>query len=377
MAVALKERNKMVSIFTTGFDQGKTLENILPLKDSIYEFGDWIPPSVCGYFRKYMTFLRLLWLTIRLILHPQKPTPDLIILDTPSFVLFFLHIFTRYKKFYIHHFPHLRHADLYHQNMLVLSDLPTIKTISYADEILIETKCLQKVFEQSFPQAKKTFLLSPTYETGLWDAKTIDIRRIVPDLPRNHKLFVAFGDYKLSSNFMVILEALEEMTTFTSQNLKEEIHVVIAGNYRRECAGHYDELIQKTKGKIFASQVTFLKQLPTVHKKTLLKACTALIHLVKHDLYPRSIIPAIGMGKPIITVDRGFNSTILTHRISAIFVEADAYKLAVVMTKIANSSTLKTFLGNMARGVYASEFTFKIFGDKLNSLCTKYASGRV
>ncbi|KAF5298519.1 hypothetical protein FQR65_LT00061 [Abscondita terminalis] len=305
---------------------------------------------------------------------PPKPEPKIVILDVNPIAVWFLRTFTSFKTFYVHHFSHLRCAESYCNHTVMVPDLLTFKTINYADEIILQTKSLQTLFERSFPKVKNTFVLTPSYATGLWKDNTIDVRRIVPDLPANYKLFVAFGEYKPKSNFLLILEALEELIEFASQSFREEIHVVLAGNYKNECQKYYNDLIEKAKFKPFASQITFLKQLPTIHKKTLIEACTALLHMVNFDLYPCSIIVAMSMAKPIIAIRNGFAETVLTHRISGIFVEPDSRKLASVMYKIANIDTSRTFLGNMAKGLYVYEFSYPVFCKKIKNLCSKYDS---
>ncbi|KAK4872396.1 hypothetical protein RN001_014425 [Aquatica leii] len=373
VALALKEFHQ-VTIYTTRFDEKETFESALPLRDCVKQAGSWIPNSLCGLFKKLFAVYKSMWLSLQLLIKPPEPRPTIVILDTSTIVLYFLHCFTNYKLFYIHHFPHLRCVDSYYNNMVVIPDLITIKTIGYADEIILQTKPLQEVFERSFPKVKNVNVLTPSYGTGSWNDKTIDVRRIVPDLPITHKLFVAFGDFKKRSNFMLILDALEEVIGFATKSIKEEIHVIFAGNYTSDCFTYYDQLIQKSKSKPFASHVSFLKQLPTVHKKTLIEASTAVIHMVNYDLYPGPIIAAMSLAKPIIAVRNGFAETVLTHRISAIFVDPEPRKLAAVMYKIVNVATLQSFLGNMAEGLYINEYSYKIFCDKINGLCVKHVT---
>lgn len=371
IALALDEKHTTLSIYTTDFGKGDILDSALPLDKYIRKVGTWIPSNICGAFKSVFAAFRTIWLTSKLLMDPPSPEPSVVILDVDPIAILLLSLLSNYKTFYIYNFPHLRCSDHYDKSMCVAPPLLTLKSVRYADEIIVQTKCLQEVFQRSFPETKEPLVLTPSYSTGLWSADTIDVRRIIPDLPTNYKLFVAFGKFMERSNFVLILEAIDKLMISTDHNLQEELHVVIAGSYRNRSLDYYNKLTETIKGKPFASKVSFLKQLPTVHKKTLIQAATAVIHLVDNDLYPGPIIAAMSMAKAIISIDCGFASTVLTHRISGIFIEQDATKLATVIKKIARSPMLQTFLGNMARGKYLTDYSYKSFSDHIFNWCTR------
>ncbi|KAB0792035.1 hypothetical protein PPYR_13996 [Photinus pyralis] len=371
IALALDEKQTTLSIYTTDSGNGDILDSTSPLDKYIRTVGTWIPSNVCGAFKRMFAVFRSIWLTSKLLIDPPSPEPSVVILDLEPIAILLLSLLSNYKTLYIYHFPHLRCSDHYDKSMCVVPPLLTLKSLRYADEIIVQTKCLREVFQRSFPDITEPLVLTPSYSTGLWNADTIDVRRIIPDLPTNYKLFVAFGKFMERSNFLLILEAIDKLMISADNNLKEELHVVIAGSYRNRSPDYYNKLTETTKGKPFASKISFLKQLPTVHKKTLIQAATAVIHLVDNDLYPGPIVAAMSMAKAIISIDCGFASTVLTHRISGIFIEQDATKLATVIRKVAESPMLKTFLGNMARGKYLTDYSHKTFSDQIFSWCTR------
>lgn len=313
---------------------------------------------------------------LKLILFPPTPDPQLVILDVDAIALFILHCFGKHKAIYIHHFPQLRASEFYNCSMHVTPDLITAKCLNYADDIIVQTKGLLDVCRRTYPKLSvDPVVLLPSYDTGPWLEDPIDIRRIIPDLPKDHVLFVAFGEYKNRTNFKLVLDTLEHLFSFAEDSIKKKVHAVLAGHCNESNLSeklHYHDLINKIKDKPYAAQVTFLKQIPIIYQKTLIKECTAVIHPTRHDLYPGPILAAMNLGKPVITVNCGFGVDVMMHRLTGILVEPDPYKFAKVMVKLALSKTLQHFLGDMSYSHFSAAYSFDRLAATLNSMILKH-----
>ncbi|KAF2887139.1 hypothetical protein ILUMI_19035 [Ignelater luminosus] len=373
---ALEKRGHEVTIYTSGFNEDDYDIDCLRENVQIKFSGSWIPNSIFGLFGRTLERIKAIWMSLRLVLFPPKPVPKLVVLDIDAIALLILYFFGKHKTIYIHHFPELRASEFYHCSMHVTPDLITAKCINYANDIIVQTKGLFDVCRRTYPKLSvDPVILLPSYDTGLWLEDSIDVKRIIPDLPKDCVLFVAFGEYKKRTNFKLVLDALEHLFSFAENIIKQKIHVAIAGDYN-DCSSsqnhHYYDLINKIKNKPYAAQITFLKQIPIIYQKTLIKECTALINPTRHDLYPGAILAAMSLSKPIITVNCGFAVDVMMHRLTGVLVEPDPYKFAKVMVKLALSKTLQHFLGDMSYSHFSAAYSFDRFTTKFNNLILKH-----
>lgn len=330
--------------------------------------GWWLP--------KRFTCLKAILMALRMIFFPPSPKPNIVFLDIDSSVLFLFAKLSKYKTIYLNHFTGLRHVDNYSAYMKITSDLVTAKTLKYANEIFVQSKCIGDVFKRSFPKIKKELkYFPPLVDVGLWLQEKIDVKRIVPDLPRNSLMFVVFGDYCRRSNIKLVLDAFENLLQMLDTDLRDRVHLVVAAFCSERSVDqriYYNELTETTKEKYFASQVTFLRQLPTLHKRTLIEESIAVLHPIKHDPFPDTVLAAMRIGRPIIATNTGFPQEILTHRISGILVEADHEKFASAMHKILTNPTTRMFVSDMARDIFRTQFSFETTSRRLDDIMTKH-----
>lgn len=317
-------------------------------------------------------------MALRVCFFPPKPKPEIIILDTNTIALFIFSKLSRYKTILLTHFSAIKELDFFTNYLKVTPDLFTVTTLPHANEILVETECLGEIFKRSFPNIEKELrYITPCVDTGLWKEDCIDIHRVIPDLPMNANLFIVFGPYKKRSNFRLALEALDNLICISEEPLKDKFHLVIGGSCSETNTDelvYYDELIDIAKEKQFGSRVTFLRQLPIVYQKTLLKKSAALLIPAKHDPFPNTIISALMMGKPIIATNSGFAKKSLTHRINGILLDPDPQKFAAAMHKIVVNPMVQMFISEMASDLFRKEYSFDCVSRKINALVMKQIS---
>lgn len=308
-------------------------------------------------------------MSMRIILFPGLSKPKFIFTDVHSFALLLLSKFTKSKTFYVEQFSSMKHAEFYTEYMQITSTLMKAKCLRYADTIITQSTSLADIFQRSYPRVKTTIKsITPFVDCGLWLQDTIDIQRIVPDLHDDMYVFVVFGSYIKRSNFRLALDAFEQLLLLLEHDVKAKVHMVIAGvcsDRSHEQIFNYNELTETTKEKYFASQITFLRQLPTIHKRTLIERSIGVIYPAKHDPFPDIIIAAMSFKRPIITTNTGFAKEVLTHRISAILIDADSNLFAAAMYKILMNLTIRKFISDMAYDVYRTQYSS-------TSLCKKF-----
>lgn len=311
-------------------------------------------------------------MAFRIALFPGITKPKFVFLNVHPIASLILYKFTKYKLFYVEPFSGLKQADYYSDEMAIRSTLWRAKCLHYTDAIITQSTCLGDVFRRSFPRVQTTIrYINPLIDIGLWTQTPLDPRRIIPDLANDATLLVTFGDYVQRANLRLALEAFEELLLLLDNDLKHKVHMVVAGTCSErafEQKYYYNELTESAKEKYFASQITFLRQLPTIHKRTLIERSVGVIYPAKHDPYPEVIIAAMCYKRPIITTNTGFARTVLTHRISALLVPSSPNMFAAAMYKIVMNPPIERFISDMAHEIYRTQFAATVMYRKLQNL---------
>ncbi|KAJ8931566.1 hypothetical protein NQ314_015513 [Rhamnusium bicolor] len=336
--------------------------------------GWWIPRSILGLFRNHMSALKAAWMALRLIFFPPEPKPELIILDVSMFALYVLNLFTSYKLFYLENFLELKNTDACYEHSRIYPTLLEAKWIKLADEIIVETIGFAEILKKSYPSIiRQPKILYPSIDIGLWNEPGIKIQRIIPDLMDNTILFLSVGKFRRSSNFRLALDAFELLLELIDDTaVTKRFQLVIAGNCKcLEEKFYYNEMMAAAKERMCASQVTFLKQLPIIHEKTLILESAIMIHPAKNDVYSDFLLKAMSLGKPIVAANKGIASKLLVHRLSGVIIEPDPRMFAIAMKKLMMSPHLQVFLGDMAKDTFDKSYSFESFCSKINKITRK------
>ncbi|CAH1119751.1 unnamed protein product [Phaedon cochleariae] len=372
IALAYHKLGYKVTILTSQYDKHDCIGDV-KFADSVSVLysGWWIPRSFLGLFRSNMSAFKAAWMAFRLICFPPEPKPELVVLDVSLFALYFLKLFTKYKVFYVETFLELKNTDACYEHSKNNPTLLEAKWVKLADEIIVETIGFCEILKKSYPSLNvKPKVLYPSIDIGLWNEPGIKIHRIIPDLMDNTVLFLTIGKFKRSSNFKLALDAFELLLeVIDDKTVTKRFQLVIAGNCKTlEEKFHYNEMMAAAKQRICASQVTFLKQLPIVHEKTLIMESTVMIHPAKNDVHSDFLLKAMSLGKPIVATNKGIASKILVHRLSGVIIDPEPRMFAIAMKKLIVSPHLQVFLGDMARDTFDKSYSFESFCSKVNQM---------
>lgn len=327
-----------------------------------------------GVFKRTMSVYKAACMAVRMIFLPPKPRPRVIILDTSTIALFLLGVLSSYNTFYVEHFEPLKEIHLYTSYIKVTPSLFSALWMKYASEIIVQTECISNIFRRSYPNIRKDVkIFVPSVDFGIWAEECIDINRIIPDLPKDYLLFCVFGRYCKKSNFRLALNSFEQLLMILEEEYKAKVHLVFAGHAKSlDEKVYYSEIIELIKEKPFANQVTFLRRLPVVHKKTIIAKSTAVLYPSKYDVYPGPITLAMCLGTPVIATNTGIALKMLSHRISGILVDPFPQKFAAAMYKIITKPTLHQFIKEMAMDIFKSNYSFETFSRRIHQLVMKY-----
>ncbi|CAG9855589.1 unnamed protein product [Phyllotreta striolata] len=376
IALAYQKLGYEINILTTQFEAQDVL-NELPFSDAKVEYcAWWIPKSLLGCFKDWFSSLKAICMAAKLIFNPPVPKPELVVLDVNLWALYLLKSFTDYKVFYVENFTELKNTDACYEHSKVNPSLLTAKWIKLADEVIVETVGFSDILRKSYPSFnKKPIVLYPSIDIGLWNEPGISIQRIIPDLMTDNILFLSIGKFRRSTNFRLVLDAFELFLELVEDKaMIKRFQLVLAGKCKSlDEKFYYNELMAVAKQRVSASQVTFLRQLPTVHEKTLIAESAVAIHPAKNDVFSDFVLKAMSAGKPIVACNKGIASKMLVHRVSGVVVDPEPKVFAVAMKKLIATPHLQVFLGDMAKEAFDQCYSFGSFCERISAANKKLA----
>ncbi|KAJ8967734.1 hypothetical protein NQ317_009796 [Molorchus minor] len=375
LGLAFNKIGYKVTLYTSQYDKHDYVSDI-DFSDNINVqlSGWWLPRSILGFFRTRLAALKATWMALKVVFCPPEPRPEVIVLDLHLCALYILNIFTEYKIFYLESFLDLKYTDACYEHSRIYPTLLEAKWVKLADEIIVETNGFAEIWKKSYPSlTKEPVILFPSIDIGLWSESGIKIQRIIPDLLDNTILFLSVGKFRRSSNFKLALDGFELLLELIDdKTVTKRFQLVIAGNCKYlEEKFYYNEMMAAAKERICASQITFLKQLPIIHEKTLINESAIMIHPAKNDVYSDFLLKAMSLGKPIVACNKGIASKLLVHRLSGVVVEPDARMFAIAMKKLMMSPHLQVFLGDMAKDTFEKNYSFDSLCKKVNKIMRK------
>ncbi|XP_072389761.1 alpha-1,3/1,6-mannosyltransferase ALG2-like [Diabrotica undecimpunctata] len=370
IALAYYKIGYKVSILTSEFERNEAITDIRFAGKVALEYcAWWIPKTLLGLLS--LSVFRSIWMALKLIVFPPDPKPEVIILDISLIALYILKSFSNYKVFVVETFEDLKNTDACYEHTKLIPTLVEAKWIKLADEIIVETLGFAEILVKSHPSIiKKPRILYPSIDLGLWNEPGIKIQRIIPDLLGDTILFLSVGKFKRASNFKLALDAFEFLLELIDDSaITKRFQLVVAGNCKTlDERFHYSELMASAKQRVCAAQITFLRQLPIIHEKTLIMESAIMIHPAKNDVYSDFVLKAMSLGKPIVATNKGIASKLLVHRLSGVIVEPEPKVIALAMKKLMLNPHLQVFLGDMAKEAFDKSHSFDAFCGQINEI---------
>ncbi|XP_019879412.2 uncharacterized protein LOC109607356 [Aethina tumida] len=334
--------------------------------------GTYMPNSLFGYFRWFFSFIKATYTVFKVFMCPPTATPDVVIVDVWLWTVYILKLFNKYVVC-LEHLPNTGILDDRLEYSKNVSNTK-LQMMNLADQIIVESDGIAALVKYHYPHLKKNIIiLYRPIDVGLWNKPTINIHRIVPDLPSNMIIFLTIGKFAPASNLTLTCEAFGLLIDLINdKDLTDRFHLVIASNCKTSTENIYcAELIADTVWRSWFRQVTFLRQMPTIHEKTLICNALVAIHPAQNDLLSDFVLKAMCLGKPIVATDKGMASKIITHKFSGVCLKPDAMEFAKALKELVLNHELRDFYRKNARDRFHCCYSFSMMCRKLNSIATK------
>lgn len=210
----------------------------------------WMPQSVCGRFRSELYYLKSLCLAFYACVFPPKGEVTYVICDGTIFVIPLL----KYFKFRV---TFINYMVSFRQLMTKISDVKLtpfrLRMLAKADEIIVPSRQCKLMLKRS--KCDNVSVLSPCCDANLQGELPSEIT-CLEMLEDAKYLFTVFGEYKENSNFLMVIDALNELKVMLQPHLFEKIKLIFVGKSDTEKEQEISTDISKT----IETQAPYLKQ---------------------------------------------------------------------------------------------------------------------
>lgn len=382
MGLALKEVGHRVTMFTSHHDRSHCFDETIDGSLEVVVAGDWLPRSIFGRLQALFAYLRMFYLTLYLLFFGRAEQYDLFIADLVPIGLPCLRARGHKTLFYCH-FPDqcLTTRDNWLKvSYRVLIDWIEEYSISFADQVLVNSNFTREVFSKTFttlshlsprvlyPTVK--FLDAPGGDGGDEEGGEV--------LPKSEHLFLSINRYERKKNHELAIYALYDLlhaekdgTPSTGTTTDDHLHLIIAGGYdraNRENIDYYDELNDLVKRLRLTAHVTLLRSISGELKRQLIARARAIIYTPDNEHFGIVPLEAMYARRPVIAVNSGGPRETIEHGVTGFLCQNEPASFAEAMQALVEQPQLGEQMGEAGHTKVASLFAFERFRNEINKI---------
>lgn len=371
MALALKQREHDVTIYTTHHDTNHCFSETNDGTLLVAAKFDWLPRSVFGRCFALCAAVRMILLALYVRLFVCA---DIYIVDQVSICIPVLQLLSSKKVLFYCHYPDLLLTDrgsflksLYRAPLDYLEGWTTAQ----AHTILVNSLFTKGVVEDTFSRVRDCAVLYPSLNTAKFDnGFEIVMHDVIP--AGTEWTFLSLNRYERKKNINLALEAFAFLKN--KCNNFEKCHLIIAGGYDErvsENVEHHLELEKASQDLNIHSQVTFLRSVPDATKLYLLRNSTVLLYTPSREHFGIVPIESMYCQTPVIAVNSGGPLETIDHDVTGFLCEAQAGCFGEAMLRFVEDRELGEKMGKAGKERVERLFSFEAFTEQLDSAVLK------
>lgn len=378
-AVALQEAGHKVSLYTARHEPGHCFQETRDGTLKVVVFGGFLPRRVLGRFYAACAYLRMCWVSLRIVLMQGETPFDVIIVDQVSICLPILRLARACGIIFYCHYPDKLLTGreslvkrLYRMPLDTLEELTT----GMADQVFVNSKFTAGVFAEAFSILNgfglKPDVLYPALNLEDQDKSIQNAKDRPSFLAPGEHLLLSINRFERKKNVGLAIQALAELPEAT----RKKARLVLAGGYDErlpENVEHAAELEALAKELGVEDRVQQMRSVDGVTKATLLKHAACLLYTPDREhlgivpleaMYARVPVVAVNSGGPLETVVNGE---------TGFHCPPDPKKWAAAVSKVLDSEDLRKNMGTTGRKRTADLFSLKAFGASLDASARRLA----
>eukprot|EP00435_Cladocopium_sp_Y103_P046722 s864_g13.t1 len=364
-AVALQNHGHEVEMFTARHEKNHCFEETRNGTLKVHVFGDFLPRRICGRFYAACAYLRMCWVSLRILLlsfaggfHVSICLP-ILRLARPRGIIFYCH----YPDYLL-----TTKSSVLKQLYRFPLDLMEELTTGMADQIYVNSSFTARVFAEAFPLLDCLGIIpSVLYPPlNLQDqdsnaSKAGDLSFLKP----GEQLLLSINRFERKKNVGLAIRTLAELPS----ELFAKTKLVLAGGYDErlpENVEHAAELEALAKSLGVAEHVVQMRSVSATQKASLLQHAAALLYTPDREHFGIVPVEAMYARLPVVAVNTGGPLESIVENETGYLRPQDPKAWAECVAKLLRDTELRKRMGEAGRLRAREHFSLEAFGKILH-----------
>lgn len=344
-------------------------------------FGDFLPRRILGRFYAACAYLRMCWVSLRLVLAPTAF--DVIIVDQVSICLPVLRLARPCGIIFYCHYPDyllVQGRSLLKRLYRAPLDFLEEQTTGLADIIFVNSHFTAGVFADAFPSLHNRGVVPdvlypaldlPAQDRAASESGTVDITAIGDG---SGQLLLSINRFERKKNIGLAVRAFAALP----QSLRQRSKLALAGGYDAklpENVEHAEELRALAEELGVAEQVVQLRSVSNSQKAALLRRASCLLYTPDREHFGIVPIEAMYARVPVIAVNSGGPLESIEDGQTGYLRPPEPAAWAEVIAKLLEDEGMQARMGEAGRERVRERFSSQVFGRALDAAARRCGTG--
>lgn len=380
-AVSLQHLGHKVWIYTARHDSNHCFQETKDGTLCVIVYGDFLPKRILGRFYAACAYLRMCWVSWRIVLMSFTYCFDVIIVDQVSICLPIVRLARPCGIIFYCHYPDYLLTQrksllkkLYRMPLDLLEELTT----GLADVVFVNSKFTAGVFAEAFPTLNSwginPSVLYPALNLKEQDDCAKKVNQKLDLLADGEQLLVSLNRFERKKNVGLAIRAFAALPEPVRQCTK----LVVAGGYDKtlpENVEHAAELEALAKELGVEDRVIQKWSISMEDKATFLHHATCLLYTPDREHFGIVPVEAMYARVPVLAMNSGGPLESVADGETGFLRPDDPGAWAAAVGRLLEDKSLKQRMGEAGRKRVEERFSLKAFGQTLNDAARNLALG--
>eukprot|EP00418_Pyrodinium_bahamense_P007379 CAMPEP_0179024126 /NCGR_PEP_ID=MMETSP0796-20121207/7293_1 /TAXON_ID=73915 /ORGANISM="Pyrodinium bahamense, Strain pbaha01" /LENGTH=424 /DNA_ID=CAMNT_0020720075 /DNA_START=15 /DNA_END=1286 /DNA_ORIENTATION=+ len=370
-AVALQGAGHEVCMYTARHEPDHCFEETRDGTLRVVVYGALLPRRVLGRFYAACAYLRMCWVSLRIVILSLASTFDVLIVDQVSICLPIL-LFARPCGivFYCHYPDYLLTSRASFLKRLYRAPLDFLEeqTTGLADVVFVNSRFTAGVFAAAFPALHRRGLvpdvLYPALNLQDQDRKAVQATGEVEVLHDGELLLLSINRFERKKNIGLAVRTLAALP----EAVRSRARLVLAGGYDErlpENVEHAAELEALANELGVAGRVSQARSVSAAGLALLLRSAACLLYTPDREHFGIVPLEAMHARVPVVAVNSGGPLESIAEGETGFLRPPEPQAWAEVVARLLEDAELRRRLGEAGRARVAKHFSLEAFGRKL------------
>lgn len=380
-AVALQQVGHEVQLFTARHEQGHCFEETRDGTLKVHVFGDFLPKRVLGRFYAACAYLRMCWVSLRIVLLALSMPFQVIIVDQVSICLPILRLARPCGiLFYCHYPDYLLTSKTSLLKRVYRAPLDFLEEITtgMASQVFVNSNFTAGVFASAFPLLCHFGIwpdvLYPALNLQDQDEIAEQASNSLELLRDGEQLLLSINRFERKKNIGLAIKALADLP----EPVRNKTRLVLAGGYDErlpENVEHARELEQLAASHGVAGRVVQMRSVSAGMKATLLRHAACLLYTPDKEHFGIVPVEAMYARVPVIAVNSGGPLESIVDGQTGFLRPQESKAWASAIEELLKQETLRKRFGEAGRKRATECFSLKAFGQTLDGAVRRWGEG--